>query len=170
MVLGLSITPSARRSPKSRSKVRTMLPSVLIRGSLEAKRSDVSGFVTKLFQELDSLRRNSGIRQESHPSLRAERVHFVVSERRSIGEPTERPTLFDGDGCPWDRRAHDRLAHVDLLPRGSATDLSSPRRASERPPRYRNGTRTRARLGCGSYRVAPRGYARADVRTEVNTN
>ena len=37
-----------------------------IRSALQAERSNVSCFVTKLFQELDSLRRDSGVGQESH--------------------------------------------------------------------------------------------------------
>ena len=42
--------------------------------------------VTKLLQELDSLRGDSGIRQEPHAELSAKRVDFVVGKRRSVGE------------------------------------------------------------------------------------
>ena len=37
-----------------------------IRSALHAERSNVSCFVTELFQELDSLRRDSGVGQEPH--------------------------------------------------------------------------------------------------------
>ena len=70
--------------------------------------------VTKRYQEFDGLGRDSGIGQESHASLRAERVHFVVSERRGVRECLADVFLFKVRQLLDNlRRGHPVGDHVD---------------------------------------------------------
>jgi len=135
IALGLSRTPSARMSPKSRSNVTTTLSSARpvnkrrVRSALKSQSSDVNRFVTKLVQELDRFRRDSSICQKPHASG-AERVHLVLSEGSGVGERLADIFLFEVGqflhNLGWRHAVGDEVHDVSHR-NAKATNRRSPR-------------------------------------------
>ena len=57
----------------------------VIPGTFETERADVCGIVAKGTEEIDGLRRDTGIRQKSHPSS-TERMDLVLGKRRGVSK------------------------------------------------------------------------------------
>ena len=57
----------------------------VISGTFETERADVCGIVAKGIEEIDGLRRDTGIRQKSHPSS-PERMDLVLGKRRGVSK------------------------------------------------------------------------------------
>ena len=99
ITLGLSSTPSARISPKSRSKMRMTLESdrardhCSVRRPLHREGSDVS-FVPELSQEIDRGSGQARIGKEPHRS-RAKRVELVLCQCGGVRESLPNVLLVD---------------------------------------------------------------------------